>query len=571
MRFGLALQLLLCASGCTKGPPPEPRAPPAPQSSAAAATADKIVTVIGTNDLHGHVEHLDVFAGYVARVRQLRRADGGVMLVDAGDMFQGTLESNLGEGQAVVAAFNALSYTAAALGNHDFDYGPVGEGDAAAGGDPQGAVRARLAQARFPMLSANLIERGSGRAPRWDNLHPAVLVEVAGVKVGIVGVMTAETPEIVLPAHFAGLDVTPLATAIAREAAALRERGARAVVAVAHAGGVCTTHDDPRSEAGCNADQEINRVARELPAGAVDAIIGGHTHQGVAHFFSGTAVAEAFALGRAFSRIDLSVSSDPRAKVSVRIFPPRLVCAGSEEPRCEPGSYEGATIQSDPRVAALVAPWRRAAATRRAEQLGIRVIRAVRGAHGAESALGNWLADLLLTATPKADVAILNGGGLRAPLPAGELTYGQLYECQPFDNRVGKIRLSGAEFRRAIALHLERGRHGIISIAGARVDARCSGGRLDVKLTRANGKVISDAEQVTIATSDYLATGGDELFAGPGRPAPRSDLSTETLRDRLAAELRKRGGSVDGEARGLYHADQPRVRLSKPRPMRCDE
>ena len=85
MRFGLALQLLLCASGCTKGPPPEPRAPPAPQSSAAAATADTIVTVIGTNDLHGPVQAPDVFAGSRARGRPLRRAGGGGVAGEAGD------------------------------------------------------------------------------------------------------------------------------------------------------------------------------------------------------------------------------------------------------------------------------------------------------------------------------------------------------------------------------------------------------------------------------------------------------------------------------------------------------
>jgi hypothetical protein len=102
----------------------------------------------------------------------------------------------------------------------------VGERDAP-GGDPRGALRARLAEASFPMLSANLIEQSTGRAPSWGNLHPSTLVEVGGVKLGIVGVITRETPQIVMPAHFAGLDVTPLAPAIVREAAALRRRAAR--------------------------------------------------------------------------------------------------------------------------------------------------------------------------------------------------------------------------------------------------------------------------------------------------------------------------------------------------------
>lgn len=552
---------------CAEGSPP--KAPEARAPARAPTPADKVISVVGTNDLHGHVEHLDAFAGYVARLRELRKADGGVLLVDAGDMFQGTLESNLGEGAAVIAAFNALGYSAAALGNHEFDFGPAGSAEPVAGADPQGALRARLIEARFPVLAANLIDTRTGRIPGWRNLHASVMVEVSGVKLGLVGVLTDETPRIVMPAYFTGLDVGPLAAAITREAANLRARGARAVIVLAHAGGVCQRFDDPRSETACEADQELNRLARQLPTGSVDAIIGGHSHAGVAHVFSGIAVAEAYAYCRAFSRIDLRVPGDAERSVTGELFPPRQICADAEAPVCVPGTYEGVVIGKDPRISASVAAWRDAAASRRAEKLGVRVTRAVRQDYAAESPLGNLYADLLLAAVPGSDVAIVNGGGLRAPLPAGELTYGQLYESQPFDNLVTRLELTGAELGRVIAAHLERERHGIISIAGARVGARCAGGRLVVSLTRKNGKPIGDAERLTIVTSDYLATGGDELFAGPGRPAPRVDTATETVRDALAGALRKRGGSLDGEDSKLLDPKQPRLSLPAPRPIRC--
>jgi 5'-nucleotidase len=104
MRPAVATVVLLVA--CAKPAPPPPAAPGPPAAPSAAAPArERVISIVGTNDLHGHVEHLEVFAGYVARLRELRRHDGGVALVDAGDMFQGTLESNLGEGQAVISAF----------------------------------------------------------------------------------------------------------------------------------------------------------------------------------------------------------------------------------------------------------------------------------------------------------------------------------------------------------------------------------------------------------------------------------------------------------------------------------
>ncbi|MDH5241768.1 MAG: bifunctional metallophosphatase/5'-nucleotidase, partial [Gammaproteobacteria bacterium] len=92
------------------------------------------LTVLGTNDVHGellpdeYTGGLATFSGYVAAVRAARAADGGaVLLIDAGDMWQGTLESNLEEGAPIMEVYNALAYTAATIGNHEFDFGPVGE------------------------------------------------------------------------------------------------------------------------------------------------------------------------------------------------------------------------------------------------------------------------------------------------------------------------------------------------------------------------------------------------------------------------------------------------------------
>ncbi|MEO5740362.1 MAG: bifunctional metallophosphatase/5'-nucleotidase, partial [Vicinamibacterales bacterium] len=159
-----------------------------------------IISIIGTNDLHGGVlprggrGGLALFGGYVRNLRAARARDGGgVLLIDAGDMFQGTLESNLTEGAPVIAAYNVLGYAAAAIGNHEFDYGPVGAAaiPAGLGEDPRGALKARAADARFPFLAANIIDQSTGRPVDWPNVRPSTLVETAGVRIGIVGVVTA--------------------------------------------------------------------------------------------------------------------------------------------------------------------------------------------------------------------------------------------------------------------------------------------------------------------------------------------------------------------------------------------
>src|SRR5450432_1788836 len=119
------------------------------------------ITILGTSDTHGALDRLPILAGFVDNVRAARKADGGaVVLVDAGDLFQGTLESNLAEGAPVIAAFNAIGYDAVAIGNHEFDFGPVGPAvtPQAPGDDARGALKARAAQAHFPLLDANLLD-----------------------------------------------------------------------------------------------------------------------------------------------------------------------------------------------------------------------------------------------------------------------------------------------------------------------------------------------------------------------------------------------------------------------------
>ncbi|MCZ7682736.1 MAG: metallophosphoesterase [Sandaracinaceae bacterium] len=124
----LALSLLACG---------------APERAAAPPPRPITLTVIGTNDLHGHVRALPIFAGYLALLREVRAGDGAVVLLDGGDLFQGTLESNLLEGAPVIEAYGLLGYDAATIGNHEFDYGPEGERvtPGSPDDDPRGALR----------------------------------------------------------------------------------------------------------------------------------------------------------------------------------------------------------------------------------------------------------------------------------------------------------------------------------------------------------------------------------------------------------------------------------------------
>jgi 5'-nucleotidase len=527
------------------------------------------ISLVGTNDLHGRIEALPPLGGYLANLRRARARDGGaVLLVDAGDMFQGTLPSNLTEGAAVVRAYNALGYAAAALGNHEFDFGPVGPAVKAerAGDDPRGALRARAAEASFPFLDANLVDTTTGAPPAWKNVVPDVLLDVAGIKVGVVGVATTSTPRTTLAANFAGLGIKPLAPAIAAAAADLHRRGATVVLAVAHAGGVCKRFDAPEHFDSCEADGEIFQVARELSASGavVDAIVAGHTHEGVAHRVSGIPIIEAFANGHDFGRIDLTIDRASGRALDARIFPPQRICAPE---RCANETYEGAPVVPDPAVAAAIAPALEAARAQREQRLGPLLAAPIPRAQKVESPLGNLFADLMRTARPKADVAILNGGSLRVDLPAGPLTYGRLFEALPFDNRFATIPVSGAELAQLIAGNLGRD-NGIVSLSGVRVEARCKEGSLAVSLFRSDGRPIAAKTRLTLVTSDFLATGGDGLFSAETKERAKLD-DGPPIRDAMADLLRARKTPLAPGDPALFDPAHPRIAYPGPRPVHC--
>ncbi len=179
--------------------------------AARAGATPRWLYVYGTTDRHGALEeqHADGklpiggvarLATFLARARQA--APDGVLLVDSGDLFQGTMVSNLAEGAPVVDAMNALGYAATAVGNHEFDYGPVGPHTVAKSPaeNPRGALQARAAEAHFPFLLANVVDA------KGQRIFPAyVVVERAGTKVGIVGGVTEELPRTTLKNNLVGL------------------------------------------------------------------------------------------------------------------------------------------------------------------------------------------------------------------------------------------------------------------------------------------------------------------------------------------------------------------------------
>jgi len=525
-----SLLLLSFLFACTTVTTPPPAAKPAEPVH---------LVIVGTTDLHGwfagHQEGYGGLATLASYVDALRASNPGrVVLVDSGDMFQGTLESNIFEGEPVVRGYNMLGYVAAAVGNHEFDYGPVGP-DAVARTPEQdelGALKKNAANAKYALLSANMTERATGRVPSWAK--PSLLITVSGVKLGIIGLSTPDTPNVTNPQNVARLNFGDPVAATVAQAAELRAKGADAVIVIAHMGGRCSDVKDVNDVASCETNHEVMHYLDKLPRGTIDAYFAGHTHSQMRQLINGVAVVQGLAYSREFSTIDLWVDPSQHHVLNEKtvLRPLTMICSqvwsGSDQcmpPRkgdapstLVPRVFEGKTIVPNAEVAAVFDPYLKQTEAKRKERLNITTTASFGRNDSSDSPLGDLLTDAL-RAYEKTDVAILNPGGLRTDLRAGELVYSDMFEVSPFDNYPAVVTLTGAQLHELLRLTTV-GERRILQVSGIRyvVDRLKDADKPDaerdriVSITLPDGKPLDPNAMYTVALPDFLAAGGDGLM-----------------------------------------------------------
>ena len=445
----------------------------------------RILHIAAINDFHGaffespHPEDRELAIGglpwIAGTLKAMRRDHPDLLLLDGGDLFQGSWPVNATQGQAMVDAFHLLGVDATCVGNHEFDYGPLADGES----HPlRGALMSAAAAARFHWLSANVMERDeAGEATQpWSppGITPTAIIERSGIRIGLIGLSTQDTPATTLAAHVADLVFTDPVEAVRAVAPRLRAQGAEVIIVLAHITGKCAppSHFSP-PDAGCRPSGEMGRLLTELPRGPIDVLVGGHAHTLLAQRIGDTFVLENRAKGEAIGRLDLVVgASGVDADASVLHPPVPIVhpptdsgCAGRESGDVEAriGRWN---ISPDPEAAALIA---------RVEEKTGSLCERVGCADGdllrdrmAESPLGSLVADAMRRAFPDADIFITNAGGLRADLHAGDVLREHVHAVMPFENRVRLLRMPGTSLRRFLEIGTS-GAHGLLQLSGGTV------------------------------------------------------------------------------------------------------
>jgi 2',3'-cyclic-nucleotide 2'-phosphodiesterase/3'-nucleotidase/5'-nucleotidase len=458
----------------------------APTAPVVASTAENtLLRVLGLTDLHGQLE---------SRVWDWSngRAVGGAAVLkpwldsldkacrcttirlDAGDEMQGTPVSNLGYGRGTIAAMNALGIDAAAIGNHEFDWSID-------------TLRARMQDAHYKFVSANITDSAGRARPDWA--VPWTLVTKAGVKIAVIGLTTTTTPTTTAPRNVRGLAFGNGAQAIRSYLPAARA-AADFVIVAAHEGGGA-----------------IYDVARGLDSGSVDLILAGHTHQRKDTTVNGIRIVQPGSSGRDIAVVDIVRVGGTRREARAQLVTP----------------FADAVLP-DPELTRALAAQLDAIKSVTGRSVGRLKIPLPR--EGAEYGLGRLIADAARN-IGKADVGLINNGGIRAGLPEGAVTWGDVQMVQPFQNRMLRLTVKGSVLLQLLE-HCLEGTSGDpdCHISGVEVwyDPEHRAGKRITRTRLANGKAIGDGDTYTLAVPDFMAAGGSGFAMLVGAPAQDLNL-----------------------------------------------
>ena len=447
-RLGVLLLLaLLAAPGCRKEP--------------------QEITILGINDFHGALAQggIDAKSGrpwggaraLASRIREQRRLHPRrTFLLDAGDTMQGTAESNLFAGRSSIELMNRLEVDAMSLGNHEFDWGID-------------TLRARIAEMHYPILAANVFDR-DGRRPPW--LRAFTLVERDGVRLGVIGFVTPDTPRVTYPPFVADLRFDAPEQLVQALVDSVRAQGAQIVVVLCHVG---ARQDSTGAINGPLVD--LARAAR-----GVDAIVGGHIHTRVAGHVAGIPLVVAATKGRALGRIVLHWDGQ------------RVVDSDAQLLETYADSLPG---PPDARVVALLD-----SISERVRPFVSRVLGRTGRRLGPEL-LANLVTDAMCRASG-AEIAVSNIGSVRTDLQPGDITVGQLFEVVPFENTLVTSRLTGAQLDAFLESCPTAAR---VSGMRMRLGPREAADRVHLEDTK--GRPLDPDRTYLVVTNNFIAYGGD--------------------------------------------------------------
>lgn len=458
---------------------------------------------------------------YLAKIISDKRAAGSnVVLTSGGDMFQGTPISNVLEGKTMIDSMSIMQFDAMSIGNHEYDWGieKVVDNDKTLKGD-----------SKVPALACNIYKKGTNELV--DYAQEYIIVEKSGVKIGIIGVVDEVTfPNTILASKIEDFDFRDPAPRVQEISEDLKKNNkADIVIVLAH-----------------KAIDELENLANKLTGNYVDAMFGGHSHTTDIQVANNIPMAIGGRDGRGYMGLTLTLQPDGQVTVKE---PMKYIETYKEADGKQTAEFLDMNIKNLIDTAAL-----------ELEVVFNEVIgvvdeflprKPINGEVNKDSPLRNWQADVLKEYA-KADFGFTNAGGIRTDIDAGDLTIGELFAINPFDNVIITVKMTGAQVKTLVEQGLgevegsnpkEGGYEYGLSGLKVKFDSTNPVGKRVVSITMTDGTPIDMNKTYTVATNDFMGTGGDGflVFKEPTVQATYNDTYT-LLRDVMIEDVKLNKG-----------------------------
>ncbi|WP_418080282.1 bifunctional UDP-sugar hydrolase/5'-nucleotidase UshA [Serratia marcescens] len=481
------------------------------------------ITILHTNDHHGHFwqnDHGEYGLGaqktLVDGIRQEVAAQGGsLLLLSGGDINTGVPESDLQDAEPDFRGMNLVGYDAMAIGNHEFD-------------NPLSVLRQQEKWATFPLLSANIYQKSTGQRL----FKPYALFDKQGIKIAVIGLTTDDTAKIGNPEYFTDMEFRVPAQEAKQVVEQLRkDEKPDVIIAATHMG-----HYD-NGEHGSNAPGDVE-MARSLPAGYLDMIVGGHSQDPVcmagdnrkqADYVPGTPcspdrqngtwIVQAHEWGKYVGRADFEFRNGELKLVHYQLIPVNLKKKVEKADGTSERVYYIQQIAEDPTMMKLLTPFQEKGKA----QLGVK-IGSVNGKLEGDRSKVRFvqtnLARVMLAAQREradADFAVMSGGGVRDSIESGDITYKNVLKVQPFGNTLVHVDMKGSEVEQylAVVANMKPDSGAYAQFANVSLVADGKG----VSEVKINGQPLQADKTYRMATLNFNALGGDGYPKLDGLPS----------------------------------------------------
>jgi len=498
------------------------------------------LNILFTNDIHGGIDAVPATfinpefppplgggASAAATIKYVRKKakenSEPVLLLDAGDFFQGHPIGTMTNGEAVIKYMNMVKYDAMTIGNHEFDAGYA-------------QLKKTLSLAEFPIVCANIVFENTGEI--IPEAIPYIIKDIQGVKIAIIGLCTEETAMMSFPEHIKGLKFLPVASTLRKYIKEVKDKGADLILVLAHLG---IPYDVKSAYQHDIIEGHINDPNRYWPDNAIDLaykvpgidlFFAGHIHVGYRKPWeepnNHTLLFQNYAYGSNMGYVVIKIDKETKT------------ISGYELPAYIDGdllTLFTEEIIPDPAVKDSIERMQARAEKGMDEDVGEADIYLSR-AGDAQSLMGNVVMDAMREEVG-ADFAFLNLGGVRADINKGQVTYRNVFDVLPFESQIVTLNISGALLKEILEIRVSYGHHGLRIAGGEVVYNKTLPNFQRVTKLKIAGKDWDPNKIYKVATTDFLMAGNAGLTILTEIPQEQITYNYIVIRDALANYFRR--------------------------------